>query len=210
MKKNPETLREFIVAKPAMFLAERWDNKALHRLVIEIITLAIKPEAMNNASKIDIILIQENVISIEDDGRGLPITPIRIGKSVERPALEHVLTWFLTTNPDNFYHMQFGFLNHLGGVLNALSARLIIETVFEGKTYFISGSRGEIIEPVHEINSNRERGTQITFDPDPDVFPDSKFYLEIFMENLRQIALLYPNIKFAFEDKKTHFKADFN
>jgi len=167
--------------------------------------LAIQPVSANQCSNLAVVIEDETILSITDDGRGLPIEQIKIGESIERPKIEFVFSGIFSTNPLPSYYQEFGFLNYLGFVLNAVSERLQVETHFEGNIYELTCSKGEIVDHLHKVENTLTlpKGTRLIFTPDPDLFPYFRFELEKLLIGLVSLKQEYQTVDLVLEDKKS-------
>jgi DNA gyrase subunit B len=199
-------MRESVLRVPEMYIGRRWDTSGLYFLLSAIIELAIRPESANLCSELKVIIENDTVLSIVDNGRGLPIEPIRIDESVILPKIEHVFSWILSTNPLPAYYKDFGFLNYLAFVLNVVSKRLQVETYFEGRRYELTCMRGEIVDKLREVpvGDAQNKGTRLTLNPDPVLFPDFKFKFEKLYELLRELKNEFPSINITLQDKRSN------
>jgi DNA gyrase subunit B len=204
-------LREHILTRPGMYIGRDWDAGAVHSLLVEICRLAIAPEFSNECSNLKVIIQHDTSISIVDDGRGLPVEAIRIDQSVELPKIEHIFLWLMKSNPLPAYYKDFGFLNYLSVVLNNVSSLLEVETKFDGNWYRLTCARGKIIDHLHKIDMpvSRNKGTRLTFTPDPVIFADFRFNYEEILTGLSELKGEYPTVSLLAEDKRSGTKKSF-
>lgn len=203
-------MREAVLRTPEMYIGHQWDANGLYFLLFEIMRLAIQPESANLCSNLKVVIEGNTVLSIIDDGRGLPIEPIRIDESVQLPKIEHVFSWMVTTNPLPTYYKNFGFLDYLGFVLNAVSGHLQVETHFEGHRYELTCMRGEIVNKLRRTSDSpvQNKGTRLTFTPDPALFPDFKFEFESLHARLQELKREFSSVNIILEDKRSNQKAE--
>jgi DNA gyrase subunit B len=110
-----------------------------------------------------------------------------------------------TTNPLPAYYEAFGFLGYLGFVFNAMSARLHIETCFEGQGYEVTCGQGEIIRHLKPVAADViQKGTRFRFTPDPAIFPCFEFDFESLETRLRDLKREFPAVTITLEDKNTN------
>jgi DNA gyrase subunit B len=199
------SLREFVLTRPKMFIGRAWDDIAIYKLIRWLSYYAVNREAANASAILKVVIEHENEVSIIDDGRGLPVERTQVGQSIIRPKIEHVLSTLFTTNPLPAYYEEWGFLNYLGYVVNAISERLEIETQYDGIWYGIICGRGNILEHLHPIDqvAARTKGTRLTFTPDPLVFPDFSFDFDRVVAEMNELKREFPIIEFVIEDKLT-------
>jgi DNA gyrase/topoisomerase IV subunit B len=172
--------------------------------------LAVQPESANLCSELKVTIEGETVLSIADNGRGLPIESIRIEQSESLPRIEHVFSWIVTRHPTPAYYEGFGFLDYLAVVLNAVSERLHVETSFEGRRYELTCMRGEIVDKLREVvdNAGQNKGTRLTFTPDSVLFPDFKFDFETLDEGLHQLKNEFPFVNMILKDQRLNRRTE--
>ena len=164
MKYNAENIQklsfpEHILNTPRLYISHsQWDLAALHALVGYVLDGALDPKTLNACTTLAVKLEKTGMITIEDNGRGMPISVAQIDKT---PFLD-ALTWYAATsgvfsNNSNWYHERYGFLNHIGLVLSCVSEHLKITTVWQGVMYSVSCSRGKITVPLQEIGKSDKR-----------------------------------------------------
>jgi DNA gyrase subunit B len=208
--------------RPAMYIGST-DVRGLHHLVYEVVDNAID-EAL--AAYCDLILVTINAdgsISIEDNGRGIPVDIMpQYGKS----ALEVVLTVLHAGGKfdKNSYQVSGG-LHGVGvSVVNALSEWLRVSVFRDGKVYEMAFARGVVTTPLYsreetsneqknrysawyktngEFNPAKLTGTKITFLPDPGIFETTDFDYDILNHRLRELAYLNSGITIRIYDKRT-------
>jgi DNA gyrase subunit B len=182
-----------------MYIGRDLDADGLHFLVNEIMSLAVRPEGLNECSVLRVELEESGAIIIEDNGRGIPVQRVQIDNSVVRYGIEHVLLWIFKNHADRHYHEELGFLDYLGAVMCALSTRLDVETVWDGKLYRLVGSQGELVEPLKMVGETDRRGTRIWFLPDPEAFGNARFDKERLKNSIQKLAVDYPQVAFVFD-----------
>src|SRR4030095_58193 len=105
-------MRAFILRRPEMFIERQWHSHGLYFLLWDIMKSAIKPEQANQCSALNIVIENKTVLSIMDNGRGLPVEPVQLGY-VEHPKIEWVFTNIVTRHPLPAYYKEFGFLDYM-------------------------------------------------------------------------------------------------
>lgn len=193
--------------RPGMYVGTT-DVAGLHHLVWEVVDNAID-EAMAGFCKIiDVIIHEDGSVSVEDDGRGIPVeTHKRTGKS----ALETVLTMLHAGGKfgGGGYKVSGG-LHGVGvSVVNALSTFLRAEVYRDGKIYVQEYKRGDAKAPVKEIGKTEKRGTKITFVPDAEVFEKTEFDLQTILNRMRQQAYLTKGVTIIVIDERVDQKYQF-
>jgi DNA gyrase/topoisomerase IV subunit B len=173
-----------------------WNADAFYFLISHIIQLAVQPESANECTILTVSVEETGELSITDNGRGLPIAPIGFGRRPEQPRIECMLISLWRNHFDRQYYEEFGFLDYLGNVLSAVTAHLQVETNINGERYTLTCSPGKITSPLQKLGLSTERGTRLTFTPDPDLFPDWSFDKVRLSEMLQPLAVQYPQTQF--------------
>jgi DNA gyrase subunit B len=185
------------------------DVAGLHHLVYEVVDNSID-EAM--AGYCDQIIVQvhaDNSVSVEDNGRGIPVG---IHKSEKVPAVEVVLTKLHAGGKfNNESYKVSGGLHGVGvSVVNALSTLLVAEIYQDGKIYQQSFKCGQKISELTVIGETAKRGTKIHFMPDATIFNTVEFTYDILARRLRELAFLNKGIRILLEDERADKKEDFH
>jgi len=206
--------------RPAMYIGST-DTRGLHHLVYEVVDNSIDEALAGFCKHISIIINVDGSISVEDDGRGIPVDIMpKQGKS----ALEVVLTVLHAGGKfdKNTYQVSGG-LHGVGiSVVNALSTKLIAEVFREGKVYSMGFSRGGIAQNMvsreetesefkeRMIRMNKEgvtdrntTGTRITFYPDGAIFETIDFDYDILAHRFRELAYLNKGVELRITDKRS-------
>ena len=154
--------------RPAMYIGST-GIKGLHHLVYEVVDNSIDEASATFCDKIHVVIHQDNSISVEDNGRGIPVG---IHKKLKKPALEVVLTTLHAGG--KFDHRVYKVSGGLHGVgvscVNALSEWLVAEVKRDNKVYHQSFERGHTKTKLKVIGKAKSTGTKITFKPDKEIF----------------------------------------
>lgn len=172
----------------------------LHHLVWEVIDNSIDEAMAGFCDKVTIILQKDGSVSVEDNGRGIPVDRMKNGKS----ALETVLTTLHAGGKfgDGGYKVSGG-LHGVGvSVVNALSLWVKAEVNKNGKKYLQEYNRGEAREDIKEIGTSDHSGTTITFFPDPEIFKVITFSFETILNHCRQQAYLTKGVMVTVVDNR--------
>ena len=200
--KLTKDFRTILLRSPEMFIGAKWDRPGFHKLIYLVLSTALKPEASNDCTDIKVTVMQKSII-INDNGRGLSVVPISIGRH-NGPAIEHILTVVIEVHNLNVeYYREFGFLDYLGHILNNLAEELVVETIQNGVRYRVVGSRGQIAEPLHKSGESQEPGTSLKFTWDSELFADLSFDADQLIEDMRALKREYPMVKMILEDERT-------
>ncbi len=182
--------------RPGMYIGGN-DENAMHHLINEVFDNAMDEAVAGHASFIEVELNQDNLVTIRDNGRGIPIDPHP--KFPKTSALEVILTTLHAGGKfnDKVYHTAGG-LHGVGiSVVNALSDHLEVEVAREQKLYVQSYSRGTPLAKLKNTGSiKNRRGTSITFHPDPEIFgAKAKFRPEKVYRLIRSKAYLFRGVE---------------
>ncbi len=212
--KNINVLKglEAVRKRPAMYIGDV-GQRGFHHLVNEVVDNSIDESLAGYADNIIITINKNESITIEDNGRGIPVD---IHPEEKKSALEVVMTVLHAGGKfDKDTYKVSGGLHGVGvSVVNALSEWLKVEVIREGKIYFQEYKRGVPKASVKEIGKAKkgESGTKTTFMPDSEIFKVSKFKFDTIEERMRELAYLNKTITITIKDKrdgneeKYHFK----
>jgi len=193
--------------RPSMYIGNV-DVAGLHHLVYEVVDNSIDEAMAGYCKKIQVTVHPDNSISVEDDGRGIPVG---IHKTENVPAVEVVLTKLHAGGKfDNDSYKVSGGLHGVGvSVVNALSAFLEVEVYSDKKVYYQTYERGIKSSELKIVGKTRKKGTKIHFVPDADIFNNVEFRYDILSRRLRELAFLNKGIKIAIHDERSDGKDEF-
>jgi len=206
---------EAVRKRPAMYIGST-GIQGLHHLVYEVVDNSIDEIMAGGCNKIDVILKDDNVCSVSDNGRGIPVDPMRDVKDPKlkgKSALEVVMT---VLHAGGKFDKEKGGYKISGGlhgvgvsVVNALSEWLKVEVRREGKIWTQEYRRGKPVTDVKVVGDTNEHGTTVTFKPDEEIFGNAKFSFDTLANRLRELAFLNPGVRITIiderEDKKYVF-----
>lgn len=192
---------EAIRKRPGMYIGST-DTYGLHHLVYEIIDNSIDEAMAGYCRNITFSLEEGSIITITDDGRGIPVG---IHKKYNRPALELVMTKLHSGGKfDNKAYKVSGGLHGVGlGVVNALSEFVEVEVFQNKKIYYQKYERGKPVTDLKVIGDSDETGTTIRFKPDPQIFESIDFDFNVITTRLKELAFLNKGLKITAEDLRT-------
>ena len=193
--------------RPSMYIGNV-DVAGLHHLVYEVVDNSIDEAMAGYCKKITVTIHSDNSVSVEDDGRGIPVG---IHKTEKIPAVEVVLTKLHAGGKfDNDSYKVSGGLHGVGvSVVNALSAFLEVEVYSGKKVYYQSYERGNKTGELKEIGKTRKRGTKIHFSPDPEIFNTVEFSYDILVRRIRELAFLNKGIRIKIIDERSEETNEF-
>jgi DNA gyrase subunit B len=198
---------EAVRKRPAMYIGST-GKQGLHHLVYEVVDNSIDEASAGFCDKIDIKIRVDNSVTVDDNGRGIPVD---MHKTEHVSAAEVVLTKLHSGakfSSDN-YKISGG-LHGVGvSVVNALSHYLELEVRRGGKVYRQSYKQGVPTSPLQEVGQTKRKGTKITFRPDLEIFEDIDFSFEVLTNRLRELAFLNKGVKINLKDERTDKKAEF-
>ncbi len=185
--------------RPGMYVGST-DQRGLHHLVYEVVDNSIDEAMAGFCRTIVVTLKQDNVVTVLDDGRGIP-TEIHPKYGVS--ALQIVMTKLHAGGKfDNNAYKVSGGLHGVGvSVVNALSERLQVKVFQKGKIFFQEYVKGTPVADVRIIGASDKTGTEVTFSPDYTVFEQTTFDYNVLMQRLRELAFLNKGLKIVLESE---------
>jgi DNA gyrase subunit B len=191
---------EAVRKRPAMYIGDV-GVRGLHHLVYEVVDNSIDEALAGFCTAIDVTINEDNSITVVDNGRGIPV---EIHEKEKRSALEVVMTVLHAGGKfDKDSYKVSGGLHGVGvSCVNALSSRMTVEVMRQGKRWSQTYERGKPLAPVAPIGDSEESGTITTFMPDPTIFQTIEFRFDILAARLRELAFLNKNILLTLTDKR--------
>ncbi|HHW92517.1 MAG TPA: DNA topoisomerase (ATP-hydrolyzing) subunit B [Firmicutes bacterium] len=186
---------------PGMYIGSTGSG-GLHHLVYEVVDNSIDEALAGYCDRINVVLKPGGVVTVRDNGRGIPVDK---HPKLGRPAVEVVLTTLHAGGKfgGEGYKVSGG-LHGVGvSVVNALSQWLEVEVYREGKVYRQRFERGKVVTPLEIQDTTEVTGTRITFKPDPEIFEETTFNLEILCQRLRELAYLNKGLLISIKDEDT-------
>ena len=191
---------EAVRKRPGMYIGST-SSSGLHHLVYEIVDNAIDESLAGYCDKIDVVIEEGDIISVTDNGRGIPVD---IQPQTGKSALEVVFTVLHAGGKfgGGGYKVSGGLHGVGASVVNALSEWLEVNVHKGGKIYAMSFSRGVITEGIHVIGDTDRRGTVVRFKPDTQMFDDTVYDYETIHTRMRQQAFLNAGVTISVTDKR--------
>lgn len=186
--------------RPGMYIGNT-ASEGLHHLIWEVADNCLDEAMAGHAKKVVLMLLPDHKVSVEDDGRGIPVD---IHKQTKKSALETVLTILHAGGKfgEGGYKISGG-LHGVGvSVVNALSIYMKAEVKRDGKLWMQEYKRGKPVAKVKSVGKARGTGTTITFQPDDTIFSTLDFNLQYIKDHLRQQAYLTKGVEITIIDKR--------
>ena len=192
---------EAVRKRPAMYIGDV-SEKGLHHLVYEVVDNSIDEALAGYCDQIDVIINEDNSITVRDNGRGIPVD---YHEKEKKSALEVVLTVLHAGGKfDKGTYKVSGGLHGVGvSCVNALSIYLKAEIHRNGKVYMQEYSKGRPYADVQVMGDTDETGTIITFKPDDSIFTMLEYRYDILSTRLRELAFLNAGITLSITDKRS-------
>ena len=191
---------EHVRTRPSMYIGDVGE-RGLHHLIWEILDNAVDEHMAGYANQISLTIHGDNSITVEDNGRGIPVD---IHPETGVPAVQMVFTMLGAGGKfDKKVYRYSGGLHGVGAsVVNALSEWLVVEVYRDGIIYRQEYRRGEPLTEVLPVGKTTKRGTRVTFKPDPEIFETTKIKHDIVEKRVRELAYLNPNCRFLLRDER--------
>lgn len=200
--------------RPGMYIGDT-SSGGLHHLVYEVVDNCIDEAMAGHCSRIHITVHPDNSVTVEDDGRGIPVE-IHKEESKKKgrdiTALEVVMSTLHAGGKfDKGSYKVSGGLHGVGvSCVNALAKKMQVEVFSKGKKHEIEFSRGNVAKPFSVAGESEKRGTKITFWPDDEVFSVTEFDYDILAKRFRELAFLNKGVNIFFSDERPHGKEEVN
>ena len=198
---------EAVRKRPSMYIGNV-GIEGLHHLVYEVVDNSIDEAMAGYCDLIKIIIHTDNSVSVEDNGRGIPVG---IQKSEKMPAVEVVMTKLHAGGKfDNDSYKVSGGLHGVGvSVVNALSRFMEVEIYTDGKIYYQTYEKGNKTSDISIVGKTNKRGTKIHFVPDTEILETDHFSYDVLIRRLRELAFLNKKVRLTIEDERSDNKDQF-
>lgn len=193
---------EAVRKRPGMYIGTT-SSRGLHHLVYEIVDNSVDEALAGYCGEISVTIEPDNSITVEDDGRGIPVD---IQKKAGKPALEVVFTVLHAGGKfgGSGYKVSGGLHGVGASVVNALSGKLWVRVYRDGKIYQMDFERGKTTAPMRIVGScePERHGTSVHFQPDPEIFEETVYDFETLKVRLRETAFLTRGLRINLKDKR--------
>lgn len=193
---------EAVRKRPGMYIGST-SIRGLHHLVYEIVDNSVDEALAGFCDSITVTIEKDNSITVQDDGRGIPVD---IQKKAGKPALEVVFTVLHAGGKfgGSGYKVSGGLHGVGASVVNALSSWLEVSVYKGGKIYSMKFERGKVIQPMTVIGEcdKRQHGTKVHFLPDPEIFEETVYDYDTLKVRLRETAFLTKALKITLTDAR--------
>lgn len=191
---------EAVRKRPGMYIGST-GPRGLHHLVYEIVDNSIDEALAGFCSTINVTIHKDNSITVEDNGRGMPVDK---HPKLGIPAVEVIHTVLHAGGKfgGGGYKVSGGLHGVGASVVNALSTEMEVEIKRNGKIYRQTYAKGKTTSPLTEIGNARKTGSKTTFWPDPEIFDETEYDFEVLERRLREMAFLNKGIKITLKDER--------
>ena len=190
---------EAVRKRPGMYIGSTGE-RGLHHLVYEIVDNAIDEALAGYCDKITVEILDDGVIRVRDNGRGIPVG-INPQKGIPTVTVVFTILHAGGKFGGNGYKVSGGLHGVGASVVNALSSWLEVEVCDGEKVYKERYEKGNVVDPLKVIGSAKEKGTVVTFKPDPTIFTDTTRYdYDTLLKRLREQAFLNAGIRVILKD----------
>ena len=189
---------EAVRKRPAMYIGDI-SEKGLHHLVNETVDNSIDEAMAGYCTDIEVTINEDNSITVEDNGRGIPVD---MHEKLHKSALEVVMTVLHAGGKfDKGSYKVSGGLHGVGvSCVNALSTHMLSQVFRGGKIYQQEYEKGKPLYPVKVVGETNKRGTRQQFWPDPTIFTHTIYKWDIIANRMRELAFLNAGIKITLKD----------
>ena len=189
---------EAVRKRPAMYIGDI-SEKGLHHLVNETVDNSIDEAMAGYCTDIEVTINEDNSITVEDNGRGIPVD---MHEKLHKSALEVVMTVLHAGGKfDKGSYKVSGGLHGVGvSCVNALSSHMLSQVFRGGKIYQQEYEKGKPLYPVKVVGETNKRGTRQQFWPDPTIFTHTAYKWDIIANRMRELAFLNAGIKITLRD----------
>ncbi|NNF58733.1 MAG: DNA topoisomerase (ATP-hydrolyzing) subunit B [Rhodothermaceae bacterium] len=194
---------EAVRKRPAMYIGDV-GVRGLHHLVYEVVDNSIDEALAGYCDRIEVVIHEDNSISVQDNGRGIPV---EMHPKEGKPAVEVVMTVLHAGGKfDKDTYKVSGGLHGVGvSCVNGLSDRLEVTVRRDGSVYTMAFEKGQTVEPltrVRDMAEGEETGTTVHFVPDDSIFIETVYRFDTLADRMRELAFLNKGVTISLEDRR--------
>jgi DNA gyrase subunit B len=198
---------EAVRKRPGMYIGST-SARGLHHLVYEVVDNSIDEALAGFCDRIDVVIHEDNAITVTDNGRGIPVD---LHKTEKLPGLEVAMTMLHAGGKfDKSTYKVSGGLHGVGvSVVNALSERLDVWVARDGQEHHMAFERGHTVQGLEVTGKvGRRTGTKVYFKPDRQIFTETRFEYATIASRLRELAFLNSGITLTIRDERAEAPKD--